>query len=48
MAMSKGFRIYEKSKPPSPYSILMEHRSRPSETLLFESQAIAILCKCCI
>lgn len=44
MAMSKGFRVLEKSKPPSPHSILLEHRSK-STSLLFESQAIAVLCK---
>ncbi|XP_055620671.1 synaptojanin-1 [Toxorhynchites rutilus septentrionalis] len=42
MAMSKGFRVLEKSKPPSPHSILLEHRNK-SETLLFESQAVAAL-----
>lgn len=44
MAMSKGFRVFEKSKPPTPYSILLEHRNK-SETLLFESNAVAVLCK---
>ena len=44
MAMSKGFRVLEKSKPPSPHSVLLEHRNKP-ETLLFESQAVAVLCK---
>lgn len=42
--MSKGFRVLEKSKPPTPHSVLLEHRNK-SETLLFESQAVAILCK---
>lgn len=42
MAMSKGFRVLEKSKPPSPHSVLLEHRNK-SETLLFESQAVAVL-----
>ncbi|XP_040165309.1 synaptojanin-1 [Anopheles arabiensis] len=42
MAMSKGFRVLEKSKPPSPHSVLLEHRNKP-ETLLFESQAVAVL-----
>lgn len=41
MALSKGFRAYEKNCPPV-YSILLEHRSK-SDTLLFESQAIAVL-----
>lgn len=41
MALSKGFRVYEKNCPPV-YSILLEHRNK-SETLLFESQALAIL-----
>lgn len=44
MAMGKGFRVLEKSKPPSPYSILLECRGK-EETLLFESQAVAVLCK---
>lgn len=44
MAMYKGFRVLEKSKPPSPYSVLLEHKSK-DETLLFESQAIAVLCE---
>ncbi|XP_031787323.1 synaptojanin-1 isoform X1 [Nasonia vitripennis] len=42
MAMGKFFRVYEKLKPPNPYSIIMEHRNY-SETLLFESQAVAVL-----
>ncbi|XP_049543929.1 synaptojanin-1 [Anopheles darlingi] len=42
MAMSKGFRVLEKSKPPSPHSVLLEHRNK-AETLLFESQAVAVL-----
>lgn len=42
MAMFKGFRVLEKSKPPSPHSILLEHRGK-EETLLFESQAVAVL-----
>lgn len=44
MAMSKGFRVLEKSKPPSPHSILLEHRNK-ADALLFESQAVAVLCK---
>lgn len=44
MALSKGFRVLEKSKPPSPHSILLEHRNK-SDALLFESQAVAVLCK---
>lgn len=47
MAMSKGFRVLEKSKPPSPHSILLEHRNK-SDALLFESQAVAVLCKASI
>ncbi|KAK6622419.1 hypothetical protein RUM44_002230 [Polyplax serrata] len=42
MAMGKGFRVFEKLNPPNPYSILLEQRNR-DETLLFESQAIAVL-----
>lgn len=44
MAMSKGFRVLEKSKPPAPHSVLLEHRNQ-SEALLFESQAVAVLCE---
>jgi synaptojanin len=44
MAMGKNFRVLEKNKPETPHSIILEHRSRP-ETLLFESQAVANLCK---
>lgn len=48
--MYKGFRVLEKSKPPSPHSILLEYRGKEN-TLLFESQAVAVLCKltfyCC-
>lgn len=43
MALSKGFRIFEKKQPN--HSILLEHRNRSHEGLLFESQAIAVLCK---
>ncbi|XP_044750788.1 synaptojanin-1 [Coccinella septempunctata] len=42
MAMYKGFRVFEKSKPPSPHSILLERKGK-EETLLFESQAVAVL-----
>jgi hypothetical protein len=44
MAMGKNYRVLEKNKPEQPHSIILEHRSRP-ETLLFESQAVANLCK---
>ncbi|XP_033352507.1 synaptojanin-1 [Bombus vosnesenskii] len=42
MAMGKGFRVYEKLKPPSPHSLILEQRNR-KETVLFESQAVAVL-----
>ncbi|XP_043279076.1 synaptojanin-1 [Venturia canescens] len=42
MAMGKGFRVYEKLKPPSPHSLILEHRNR-KDTVLFESQAVAVL-----
>jgi len=42
MAMGKGFRVFEKANPPNPYSILLEQRHK-DETLLFESQAVAVL-----
>ena len=44
MAMGKNYRVLEKNKPEQPHSIILEHRSRP-ETLLFESNTIANLCK---
>lgn len=42
--MYKSFRVLEKSMPPSPHSVLLERKGR-DETLLFESEAIAVLCK---
>ncbi|XP_056646014.1 synaptojanin-1 [Diorhabda sublineata] len=42
MAMHKGFRVYEKCTPPSPHSILLERKGKEN-TLLFESQAVAVL-----
>lgn len=42
MAMRKDFRIYHKLEPP--FSVLMECRNR-EETLMFESDAVAVLCK---
>lgn len=43
MAMSKGFRVYHKLDPP-PFSVLLECRHK-EETLMFESGAVAVLCK---
>lgn len=42
MAMSKGFKVLEKSSPPNPYSIILQHRNKDS-ALLFESQAVVSL-----
>lgn len=42
MAMSKGFKVLEKSSPPSPYSIILQHRNKDT-SLLFESQAVVSL-----
>ncbi|XP_066158200.1 synaptojanin-1 [Euwallacea fornicatus] len=42
MAMYKAFRVFEKSIPPSPHSVLLEHKTKEN-TLLFESQAVAVL-----
>jgi len=42
MAMSKSFRVYHKLDPP--YSVLLECRNK-EETLMFESGAVAVLCK---
>jgi hypothetical protein len=44
MAMGKNYRVLEKNKPEQAHSVILEHRSKP-ETLLFESQAVANLCK---
>jgi hypothetical protein len=44
MAMGKNFRVLEKNLKEQAHSIILEHRSKP-ETLLFESQAVANLCK---
>lgn len=43
MAFSKGYRIYHKLDPP-PYSVIVETRAR-EECLMFESAAVAVLCK---
>ncbi|XP_055839392.1 synaptojanin-1 [Episyrphus balteatus] len=42
MAMSKIFRIWEKSVPPNPHSVLLEHRTK-SDSILFESHSVAKL-----
>ncbi|XP_011567451.3 synaptojanin-1 [Plutella xylostella] len=42
MAMSKGFKVLEKSSPPSPYSIILQHRNKDA-SLLFESNAVVAL-----
>lgn len=42
MAMSKGFKVLEKSSPPNPYSVILQHRNKDS-ALLFESQAVVSL-----
>lgn len=42
--MFKGFRVLEKSSPPKPVSVLLEHKSK-EEALLFESRVVAVLCK---
>lgn len=44
MSFGKSFRVLEKNKAEQTHSIILEHRSKP-ETLLFESQAVANLCK---
>lgn len=40
--MSKGFKVLEKSAPPNPYSIILQHRNKET-SLLFESQAVVSL-----
>lgn len=42
MAMSKVIRVLEKSIPPLPHSVLMEHRNQ-DESILLESHAAALL-----
>uniref|UniRef100_A0A8C5A770 phosphoinositide 5-phosphatase n=1 Tax=Gadus morhua TaxID=8049 RepID=A0A8C5A770_GADMO len=42
MAFSKGYRIYHKLDPP--YSVIVETRNK-DECLMFESGAVAVLCK---
>lgn len=42
MAMSKVIRVLEKSVPPLPHSVLMEHRNQV-ESILLESHAVALL-----
>ncbi|GAB6030737.1 hypothetical protein CHUAL_007588 [Chamberlinius hualienensis] len=42
MAMGRSFRLYHKVVQGSPYSVLLEQRSK-DETLLFESGAVALL-----
>lgn len=44
MAMGKGFRVFGKNDPPNPYSVIIEQRNR-DDCILFESQAVAVLCK---
>ncbi|XP_027704713.1 uncharacterized protein LOC114033394, partial [Vombatus ursinus] len=43
MAFSKGFRIYQKLDP-TPFSLIVETRQK-EECLMFESGAVAVLCK---
>lgn len=43
MAFSKGYRIYHKLDPP-PFSVIVEARNK-EECLMFESGAVAVLCK---
>ncbi len=42
LTFGKSFRVYHKLEPP--YSVILETRKR-QETLLFESDAVAVLCK---
>ena len=44
MSMRKAFRVSFKNSTSGPYSVLLENRNR-EETLLFESGAVAVLCK---
>lgn len=43
MAFSKGYRVYHKLDP-LPFSVMVETRNR-EECLMFESGAVAVLCK---
>jgi hypothetical protein len=46
--LSKNFKVLEKPKAQANtnlnHSVILEHRNK-NETLLFESQAVAVLCK---
>lgn len=42
MAMSKGFRVWEKTVPPNPYSVLLEYRNK-MDCILFESNSVSQL-----
>ena len=42
MVLSKSFRVWRKYRP---RSVLLETKENPEEALLFETNAIAILCK---
>lgn len=42
MAMSKIFRVLEKSNPPNPHSVILESRNQ-SQSILFESNSVALL-----
>ncbi|XP_055916374.1 synaptojanin-1 [Eupeodes corollae] len=42
MAMSKVFRVWEKSISPNPHSVLLEHRNK-TDSILFESHSVAQL-----
>lgn len=46
MAMGKGYRIFHKVPPDreTPYSVIMESKSK-DESLMFESDAVVVLCK---
>ena len=43
MAMIKNFRLFHKLEPP--YSVILENRNN-ADTLMFESNALAVLCMC--
>ena len=41
-AINRNFRVYHKLEPP--YSVMLENRGQ-DDTLMFESNAVTVLCK---
>lgn len=45
MVLGKSYRVSYKKDKDSVSSILLEHRKEKDEALLFEADAVAVLCK---